>query len=125
MLIYGHYDVQPAAMEDGWDSDPFEPVERDGRIYARGASDDKGQVMIHLKALESMLAEDRKPPVNLKYVIEGEEEISSPNLVDFVHTNRDRLKCDICLISDTGIKALDQPSLVYGLRGLVTMDLKA
>src|SRR5690606_34812945 len=79
ILIYGHYDVQPAAKEDGWDHDPFDPVEKDGKLYARGSSDDKGQVFAHVKAVESVLAAERKLPVNVKFIIEGEEEIGSPH----------------------------------------------
>src|SRR5215472_7788241 len=84
VLVYGHYDVVPAVMEDGWDSPPFEPVERDGKIYARGATDDKGQQFIHLKALESYLEANGGPPVNVKFLLEGEEEVSSPNLASFI-----------------------------------------
>lgn len=122
VLVYGHYDVQPADIGDGWKHHPFEPSLSDGKLYARGATDDKGQVMIQLKAAEAMLATG-ECPVNVKYIIEGEEEIGSPNLTDFITENKDLLKADICLISDTGIRAEDQPSLVYGLRGLMTMEL--
>ena len=80
VLVYGHYDVVPAAIEDGWDTPPFEPVVKDGKIYARGATDDKGQLLIHVKALESYLESGDGPPVNLKFLLEGEEEVSSPNL---------------------------------------------
>lgn len=122
ILIYGHYDVQPAVIEDGWDSDPFKPVERDGLLYARGATDDKGQTMIQMKALESMLATGGCP-VNLKYLIEGEEEIGSPNLAAFVEANKDKLAADLCLISDTAIVSVEQPALVYSLRGLVELEV--
>lgn len=123
VLIYGHYDVQPAEMADGWTSDPFEPVERDGKVYARGSSDDKGQAFAHIKAIESLLTTQGKLPVNVKLVIEGEEEISSINLGSFVTANRDRLAADVCVISDTSILAVDQPSIVYALRGLTYMEL--
>jgi acetylornithine deacetylase/succinyl-diaminopimelate desuccinylase-like protein len=123
VLVYGHYDVQPAELSDGWSSAPFEPVERDGKLYARGSSDDKGPVVAHFKALESLFATDGKLPVNVKLVIEGEEEISSLHLGDFLTTNRERLKADVCVISDTSILSIDQPSIVYALRGLTYMEV--
>lgn len=121
-LVYGHYDVQPADVADGWDSDPFEPVLRDGFIYARGASDDKGQVFAQVKAAEALLATGGAP-VNLKFVIEGEEEVSSLHLGDFVRRNAERLKADVCVISDTGVPSVDQPAICYSLRGLTYMEL--
>src|SRR5687768_102597 len=124
VLIYGHYDVQPAVLEDGWHSDPFEPVERGGRIYARGSSDDKGQVMVHLKAAESLLANGGKSPVNLKFLIEGEEESGSIHLGAFINANIEKLKADVCVISDSGMPSDEQPSIVYALRGMVTMELE-
>ncbi|HEX2621332.1 MAG TPA: dipeptidase [Phototrophicaceae bacterium] len=123
VLIYGHYDVQPAEMADGWTSNPFEPVERDGKVYARGSSDDKGQVFAHIKAIESLLKTQGKLPVNVKMIIEGEEEISSLHLGAFVTANQDRLAADVCIISDTSILTVDQPSIVYALRGLTYMEL--
>ncbi len=123
VLIYGHYDVQPAEKSDGWIDDPFDPVERDGKIYARGASDDKGQAFIHVKAVESLLQTEGKLPVNVKFVIEGEEEIGSPNLVSFIVENRDKLKANVCVISDSGMLSPDQPSIVYALRGLTAMEI--
>jgi acetylornithine deacetylase/succinyl-diaminopimelate desuccinylase-like protein len=123
ILIYGHYDVQPAVKSDGWHSEPFEPVEREGRIYARGASDDKGQIFAHIKAVETLLANGGQSPVNLKLLIEGEEECGSVHLEPFVQANHDRLRADVCVISDGGMPTLDQPALVYALRGLVTMEL--
>ena len=122
VLVYGHYDVQPAVIEDGWSQDPFEPVIRDEKLYARGSSDDKGQVMVNLKAAEALIASD-ECPVNLKFIIEGEEEIGSPNLARFVEENKSLLAADICLISDTGVKGLEEPSIVYSLLGLVSMEL--
>jgi acetylornithine deacetylase/succinyl-diaminopimelate desuccinylase-like protein len=89
VLVYGHYDVVPALMEDGWHTDPFEPIEKDGKIYARGATDDKGQLFIHVKALESYLKTAGHAPVNVKMFLEGEEEISSPNLVPFIKEHLD------------------------------------
>ncbi|HEX2906473.1 MAG TPA: dipeptidase [Phototrophicaceae bacterium] len=123
VLVYGHYDVQPAELEAGWTSDPFEPIERDGKIYARGASDDKGQAFAQLKAAESLLASGGAS-VNLKFLIEGEEEIGSPNLGAWVKANRDLLKADVCVISDTSILALDQPSICYSVRGLAYMEVE-
>ncbi|MBC8099779.1 MAG: dipeptidase, partial [Armatimonadetes bacterium] len=123
VLVYGHYDVQPAVLADGWTSEPFEPVERDGKVYARGSTDDKGQVYVHLKAFEALMTAEGKLPVNLKLLIEGEEEISSVNLGAFVTAHRDKLRADVCVISDTSILALDQPSIVYALRGLTYMEL--
>jgi acetylornithine deacetylase/succinyl-diaminopimelate desuccinylase-like protein len=123
VLIYGHYDVQPALLSDGWHSEPFEPEERDGFIYGRGSSDDKGQIFAHVKAVEAILA-NRKPALNFKFLIEGEEEIGSVHLSDFVKANRDRLKADVCVISDSGMPRPDQPAIVYSLRGLVHMELE-
>jgi acetylornithine deacetylase/succinyl-diaminopimelate desuccinylase-like protein len=124
VLVYGHYDVQPADfVKDGWTSQPFEPVVRNNVVYARGSSDDKGQMFIHLKALESYLKTVGSAPVNLKFIFEGEEEIGSPNLVPFVVAHRDRLKADVCVISDTGMGNIDEPSITYGLRGLCYMEL--
>lgn len=122
VLIYGHYDVQPAVMEDGWTNPPFEPVIRDDKLIARGSSDDKGQVMIQLKAIEALLATGTCP-VNVKYLIEGEEESGSTNLTRFVSQNKALLKADLCLISDTNIRSVDQPVIVYGLRGILSMEL--
>lgn len=124
VLIYGHYDVQPAEMADGWTSDPFEPVVRDdGYVYARGAIDDKGQAFAHLKAVESLLKSEGKLPVNIKFLIEGEEEISSAHLAEFVNNNIERLKADVCVISDTGMDKIEKPEICYALRGLVYMEL--
>ncbi len=123
VLIYGHYDVQPATMADGWSSEPFEPVERDGNIVARGSSDDKGQMFIHIKALESYLTTDGAAPVNVKFLIEGEEEIGSANLPGFIRANAERFKADVCVISDTGMRDIHQPAITYALRGLTYMQL--
>ncbi len=124
ILIYGHYDVQPALKSDGWISEPFEPTERDGHIYARGSSDDKGQIFTHIKAVESILANGGKAPVNLKFLIEGEEEIGSTHLANFVVANNAKLKADVCVISDSGMPTPEQPSILYALRGLVTLDVE-
>jgi acetylornithine deacetylase/succinyl-diaminopimelate desuccinylase-like protein len=110
-------------MEDGWTSEPFEPVERDGLIYARGSSDDKGQMFIHIKALESYLATSGTAPVNFKFMIEGEEEIGSLHLPDFIRANKVRYAADVCVISDSGMRDISQPAITYGLRGLTYMQL--
>ncbi|WBA40672.1 dipeptidase [Hymenobacter canadensis] len=117
VLVYGHYDVQPADPYELWDSPPFEPVIKDEKIYARGACDDKGQVYMHVKALEMMNLEGGLP-CNIKVMIEGEEEIGSNNLGIFVRANKEKLKADVILISDTGMLANDAPSIEVGLRGL-------
>jgi len=118
VLVYGHYDVQPADPYELWTSPPFEPVIKNEQIYARGACDDKGQVYMHVKALEVMRAQESGVPCNLKFMIEGEEEIGSNNLAIFVRENKEKLKADVILISDTGILANDVPSIEVGLRGL-------
>jgi acetylornithine deacetylase/succinyl-diaminopimelate desuccinylase-like protein len=123
VLIYGHYDVQPASLADGWHSEPFEPTVRNGIVYARGASDDKGQFFIHLKALEAYLKTGNAAPVNLKFLIEGEEEIGSPNLNRFIQANRSLLRADVCVISDTGSDSIDQPNIVMSVRGLSYMEI--
>ena len=119
VLVYGHYDVVPAAMEDGWDTPPFEPVEKDGKVYARGATDDKGQFLIHIKALESYLKTHGAAPVNVKILLEGEEEISSPNLTPFIKANLDLLKADVCVISDSSMRIIEEPAITHSLRGHV------
>ncbi|KQS25341.1 dipeptidase [Dyadobacter sp. Leaf189] len=123
VLIYGHYDVQPADPYELWNSPPFEPVIKNERIYARGACDDKGQFYMHIKALETMLATDTLT-CNVKVMIEGEEEIGSSNLGTFVREHRDMLKCDTILISDTSIIANDVPSIETGLRGLTYVEVE-
>lgn len=123
VLVYGHYDVQPPDPLDLWTSPPFEPVVKDGKIYARGACDDKGQMYMHVKALELMLRTDGLP-CNVKLMIEGEEEVGSDNLGDFVKANRDKLKADLVLISDTSMIANDVPSITVGLRGLSYLQVE-
>src|SRR5579859_4304771 len=118
VLIYGHYDVQPAEPLDLWTTPPFEPAVRGGNLYGRGTADDKGQVHIHLKALESLRQAFGKLPVNVKMMIEGEEEVGSISLWDFVQKNRARLKADALVVSDTAMLAAGVPSITYGLRGL-------
>ncbi|MCY7356400.1 MAG: dipeptidase [Rudanella sp.] len=122
VLIYGHYDVQPADPYDLWHTPPFEPTIRNERIYARGACDDKGQVYMHVKAVEAMLATNALP-CNVKIMIEGEEEVGSDHLGAFVAQNRDKLKADVILISDTSIIANDVPSIESGLRGLSYVEV--
>ncbi len=123
ILVYGHYDVQPADKEeDGWTYDPFEPIEVDGKIYARGSSDDKGQMYAHIKAAEAFLKTGALP-VNLKFMIEGEEERGSKNLSAFVKANTELLKADACVISDTGMDSMDEPVICYSVRGLTYMQL--
>jgi acetylornithine deacetylase/succinyl-diaminopimelate desuccinylase-like protein len=124
VLVYGHYDVVPAAMEDGWTTPPFEPAERDGKIYARGATDDKGQLFIHLKALESCLESNGGAPVNVKFLLEGEEEISSPNLAPFIKDHLDLLKSNVCVISDSSMRSIDEPSVTHSLRGMTYIQLE-
>ncbi|MDX1591098.1 MAG: dipeptidase [Balneolaceae bacterium] len=123
VLIYGHYDVQPSDPDDLWDTPPFEPTVKDGRVYARGASDDKGQSFTHVKAVESFLKTDTELPVNVKFILEGEEEIGSPHLIPFIKKHKELLKCDMVLISDTAMFGEDQPSITYGLRGLAYMEM--
>lgn len=123
LLIYGHYDVQPAEMADGWHTNPFEPVEKDGLLYARGSSDDKGQVFAHVKAIESVLAAEGKLPINVKLLIEGEEEIASENLSAFVRDHAELLKADVCVISDGSILGKEEPAICYALRGMSYMEI--
>ncbi len=123
VLIYCHYDVQPAVIEDGWDTDPFTPTIKDGRLYCRGAVDSKLHVMSNLKAVESWLAQDEKPKANIKVVLEGEEESGSENINAFIAKHPERLSADIAMISDGAILDLEQPSLIFGLRGMCAMEV--
>lgn len=118
VLIYGHYDVQPVDPLKLWDSPPFEPTIRGPDLFARGASDDKGQTFIHVKAVEALLQTEGTLPVNVKFIIEGEEEAGGAALEAFIPQNRDRLSADLALISDTGILSPAQPLITYGLRGM-------
>ncbi|UCH66337.1 MAG: dipeptidase [Ignavibacterium sp.] len=124
VLIYGHYDVQPVDPIDLWDSPPFDPVIKDGKIYARGATDDKGQMFVHIKSVEAFLKNGGTLPVNVKFLIEGEEEIGSHNLDEFVEINKKALKCDTILISDTALYATGVPTLTYGLRGIAYLEVE-
>ncbi|MGP4081332.1 dipeptidase [Pseudalkalibacillus sp. R45] len=123
VLIYGHYDVQPADPIELWDSPPFEPEVRDDKLYARGATDDKGQLFIHVKALQTLMDEDGKLPVNVKLCIEGEEEQASPNLPPFIKQHTDKLSCDAVLISDTSFIERGQPAICTSLRGALALEL--
>lgn len=117
VIVYGHYDVQPVDPLDLWHSPPFEPVVRDGRMLARGAADDKGQVHMHLRATEALLATRGRLPVNLRFLFEGEEESTSPNFKPWLVANRDRLAADVVVISDTGFFDGNMPAITLGLRG--------
>ena len=123
ILVYGHYDVQPPDPLDLWHSKPFDPVIKNDKIYARGACDDKGQMFMHVKAFEAMM-QTNSLPCNVKFMIEGEEEVGSTNLGIFVQENTEKLKADIILISDTGIIANDTPSITVGLRGLSYVEVE-
>ena len=129
VLVYGHYDVQPADPLELWESGPFEPkikktkTHPEGAIFARGSCDDKGQFYMHIKALELMM-NTNKLSCNVKFMIEGEEEVGSANLAVFVSENTDRLKCDAILISDTGIISNDNPSITTGLKGLSYFEVE-
>ncbi|MYS18689.1 Acetylornithine deacetylase/Succinyl-diaminopimelate desuccinylase [Streptomyces sp. DvalAA-14] len=125
VLVYGHHDVQPADRADGWDTDPFEPVARDGRLYARGAADDKGQVFLHTLGLRAHLTATGRtaPAVNVKLLIEGEEESGSPHFAELIAARAERLACDTVIVSDTGMWSPDTPTVCTGMRGLVDGQL--
>ena len=123
VLVYGHYDVQPAEPLELWHSKPFEPVIKDGKVYARGSADDKGQFFMHLKALETMVKTNTMA-TNMKFIIEGEEEVGSPNLGKFVEQNKELLKADVILISDSSMLSMDTPSLDIGVRGLSYIEVE-
>ncbi|MFD0677419.1 MULTISPECIES: dipeptidase [unclassified Paenibacillus] len=123
VLVYGHYDVQPVDPLHLWTTPPFEPDIRDGKLYARGATDDKGQVFLHIKAIEAILNQEERLPVNIKLCIEGEEEVSSRSLPPFLTTNRDKLATDVVLISDTSLLEPGKPAISTGLRGLCSLEI--
>jgi acetylornithine deacetylase/succinyl-diaminopimelate desuccinylase-like protein len=123
VLVYGHYDVQPADPLELWHSGPFEPIIKEGKIFARGACDDKGQMFMHVKAFE-VLAKTNTLACNVKFMIEGEEEVGSTNLGPFLEQNREKLKADIVLVSDTSMISMEHPSLETGLRGLAYMEVE-
>jgi acetylornithine deacetylase/succinyl-diaminopimelate desuccinylase-like protein len=123
VLIYGHYDVQPPDPLDVWTTPPFDPRITDGRIYARGAADNKGQILAHILGVAETLRENGSLPVNVIFLIEGEEEIGSPNLADFLREHREELSCDLVAISDTAMAPGNKPALTYALRGIAAMEL--
>ena len=123
VLVYGHYDVMPVDPRGEWNTDPFEPIIKDGRIWARGADDDKGQLYMHAKAFEAMCATDTLP-CNVKFMLEGEEEIGSPSLYQFCEDHKEMLQADIILVSDTSMISMDTPSITCGLRGLAYMEVE-
>jgi acetylornithine deacetylase/succinyl-diaminopimelate desuccinylase-like protein len=124
VLVYGHYDVQPPDPLDQWISPPFEPTRRDGNLYARGATDDKGQMLTHVKSAEAWLKTVGKLPVRLKFLIEGEEEVGSDNLYEFIGKEKDKLRCDVAVISDCSQFGPGQPAITYGLRGLAYFEVR-
>ena len=123
VLVYGHYDVQPAEPLELWNSGPFEPVIKEGKVYARGSADDKGQFYMHIKALETMVKTNTMS-TNIKFLIEGEEEVGSPNLAKFVRENKELLKADVILISDSSMLSMENPSLDIGVRGLSYIEVE-
>ncbi|MFD0619794.1 dipeptidase [Paenibacillus sp. GCM10027629] len=123
ILVYGHYDVQPVDPLNLWTTPPFEPAIRDGKLYARGATDDKGQLFLHVKAIEAILNQEKQLPVNIKLCIEGEEEISSASLPPFLEANREKLAADAILISDTSLMEPGKPAISTGLRGLCSLEV--
>ena len=124
VLVYGHYDVQPPDPMDEWISDPFEPTVRDGNVFARGATDDKGQMLTHIKSAQAWMETAGSLPVQVKYLIEGEEEVGSENLYSFIDESRQKLSCDIAVISDTCQFGPGQPAITYGLRGIAYFELQ-
>ena len=122
VLVYGHYDVQPVDPLELWDTEPFEPVIKDGKIWARGATDNKGQHFAHLCAIAEMMEEKGELPVNLTVLLEGEEEIGSPNLRPFLEARKEEFACDVIVVSDTGMVAPGVPTLGYGLRGIACLE---
>jgi acetylornithine deacetylase/succinyl-diaminopimelate desuccinylase-like protein len=123
ILVYGHYDVQPPGDESEWTTPPFEPSVRDGRIYARGATDDKGPVLVPLKVAEAVLAQDGALPLNVRFLIEGEEEIGSPSLVLFLDEHRDELEADLVVSADGAMWRPSEPSIAIAAKGLLALDV--
>lgn len=123
VLLYGHYDVQPVDPIDLWKSEPFKPEVRDGRLYARGSSDDKGQVFMHLAVFEAYMKTEGKLPLNVKFCIEGEEEIGSENLYGVLHDKKELFNADFAVISDSGMVAKNQPTILYGLKGFTGIEI--
>jgi acetylornithine deacetylase/succinyl-diaminopimelate desuccinylase-like protein len=125
VLCYGHYDVQPADPLELWTTPPFEPTERDGNLYGRGTADDKGQMYSHIKAIEALKATTGTLPVNLRFIVEGEEEVGGASIAKYVAGNPDKLRADVALVSDTAMYAEGMPTLCIGLRGLIYMEVEA
>src|SRR5258705_285436 len=125
VLCYGHYDVQPPDPLELWHTPPFEPTIRDGNLYARGSADDKGQMYMHVKAIETLMAVNGKLPVNVKFLIEGEEEVGGASIAKYVAANPAKLKADVALVSDTALYADGIPTLCIGLRGLMYLEVEA
>jgi acetylornithine deacetylase/succinyl-diaminopimelate desuccinylase-like protein len=125
VLCYGHYDVQPADPLELWESPPFEPAERNGNLYARGAVDDKGQMYMHIKAIEALRAAHGSLPVNVKFIVEGEEEVGGASIAKFVAEHPEKLRADVALVSDTAMYAEGMPTLCIGLRGLIYLEVEA
>lgn len=123
ILFYGHYDVQPPEPLELWNNDPFDPIIKDNKIWARGATDDKGQLFTHIKAMEAYIKAKGTLPVNVKIILEGEEEVGSESLEKFLENNAEKLKCDAIVISDTSMYAPGEPAITYGLRGLCYMQI--
>jgi succinyl-diaminopimelate desuccinylase len=123
-LVYGHFDVQPPDPLEEWISPPFEPTRRDGNLYARGATDDKGQMLTHLKSVQAWMETQGRLPLQVKFVIEGEEEVGSQSLHKFLGENREKLACDTVVISDTSMFGRDRPAITYGLRGIAYYELR-
>src|SRR5881296_249122 len=124
VMIYGHYDVQPPDPLELWDSPPFEPVLKDGYVFARGATDNKGQILSHIIGIQETIEQNGDLPVNLQLVVEGEEEIGSAHLGSFLEENREKVKSDVAVISDTGMIERGVPTLSYGLRGVTALEIK-
>ena len=125
VLCYGHYDVQPADPLELWTTGPFEPTERDGNLYARGACDDKGQMYMHIKAIEALRAANGRLPLNVKFLIEGEEEVGGASITKYVRENPEKLRADVALVSDTSMYEPGMPTLDIGLRGLIYMEIES
>src|SRR6516164_6717975 len=125
VLCYGHYDVQPADPLELWASPPFDPRERDGNLYGRGTADDKGQMYSHIKAIEALKAVTGTLPVNIRFLVEGEEEVGGASIAKYVAENPERLSADVALVSDTAMYAEGTPTLCIGLRGLIYMEVEA
>src|SRR5689334_14496640 len=123
LLIYGHYDVQPPDPLDEWKSPPFEPEVRDGDLYARGAADDKGQLFVHLKSIEMLMRQQGSLPINVRFLIEGEEEVGGEGIEEHVKNHPDELKCDVVLISDSHMFAQGLPTVDVGLRGMAYTEI--